>query len=233
MFSVVPETQPFYSVTLLITCSALTVAYFILWIKLRKQPNVDFAKTLTLCMMGFNVFIVIRYVIGKSISKDYCADGSDSCKCYCDIACDTTEPVYKCHKFEASQVILGVLWSLSIMIYLLCYNLGTWHFSFHFYKCHSEMPFALRAQQDKDAPLQLDEQREKNERRYKLGMVINVGAVLLYTTLLLLMVSDKDVYADVLSKNGINLFLTVTKIIVWICQLISFLILLVSTIKIR
>ena len=64
-------------------------------------------------------------------------------------------------------------------------------------------------------------------------MAINVGAVLLYTALLLLMVSDNDVYAEVLSKNGIFIFLTVTKIIVWICQLISFLILLVSTIKIR
>ena len=79
MFSVIPETQPFYSVILLATCLILTVAYFILWIKLRKQPNVDFAKPLTLCMMGFNVFIMMRYVIGKSISKDYCA-GSD-CKC--------------------------------------------------------------------------------------------------------------------------------------------------------
>lgn len=192
MFSVIPATQPFYSVILLITCSVLTVAYFILWIKLRKQPNVDFAKTLTLCMMGFNVFIIVRYVIGKSISKDYCASSADAdCKCYCDSACDT-KPVYKCQKFEAPLVIFGVLWSLSIMIYLLCYNLGTWHFGFYFYKCHSEMPFVLRAQQDKDAPMQLDEQREKNERRYKLGTYINVGAVLLYTALLLLMVSDKD-----------------------------------------
>ena len=119
------------------------------------------------------------------------------------------------------------------MIYLLCYNLGTWHFGFYFYKCHSEMPFVLRAQQDKDAPVLLDEQREKNERRYKLGTYINVGAVFLYTALLLLMVSDKDVYAEVLSKNGISIFLTITKLTVWICQLISFVILLSSTLKIR
>lgn len=232
MFSVVPETQPFYSAILLATCSVLTVAYFILWIKLRKQPNVDFAKTLTLCMMGFNVFIIVRYVIGKIISKDYCAGGSDSCKCSCNSACNT-EPIYSCDKFEPFQVIFGVLWSLSIMTYLLCYNLGTWHFGFYFYKCHSEIPFVLRAQQDKDAPVLLDEQREKNERRYKLGFYINVGAVLLYTALLLIMVSDSQQYANVISKNGISLLLIVAKIIVWICQLISFVILLVSTIKIR
>jgi hypothetical protein len=232
MFSVIPETQPFYSVILLATCSLLTVAYFVLWIKLRKQPNVDFAKKLTLCMMGFNLFIMTRFGIGKIISKDYCAGGSDGCKCSCLNACNT-EPIYECQSFGASQVIGGVMWSLSIMAYLLCYNLGTWHFSFHFYKCHSEMPFALRAQQDKDAPVLLDEQREKNERRYKLGRAINVGAVLLYTALLLLMVSDSQQYAKVLSKNGISLLLTVTKIIVWICQLISFAFLLSSTLKIR
>ena len=68
MFSVIPETPPFYSGILLSTCGILTVAYFVLWIKLRKQPNVDFAKTLTLCMMGFNLFIMTRYGIGKIIS---------------------------------------------------------------------------------------------------------------------------------------------------------------------
>jgi hypothetical protein len=34
------------------------------------------------------------------------------------------------------------------MAYLLFYNLGTWHFSFYYYRCAAEFPFCLDKQPD-------------------------------------------------------------------------------------
>jgi hypothetical protein len=76
MYSIEPKDWTYYSIILLATCSILAIGYAGLLIWLNKKPNVSFAKTLTLCMMCFNILIVVRYLIGKGLSQSYCADGA-------------------------------------------------------------------------------------------------------------------------------------------------------------
>lgn len=73
MFVIDSADLSWQSLLLLGTCSTLTVLYGALWLWLRKQQNVDFAKTLTLCMMGFNLFIIVRFVLALIVSPAYCS----------------------------------------------------------------------------------------------------------------------------------------------------------------
>lgn len=73
-FSIEPA-WTMYSIVLISTSSILAVLYGVLWVWLRKKPKVDFAKRLTVCMLVFNIFLLIRYAVGRSISDSYCVPG--------------------------------------------------------------------------------------------------------------------------------------------------------------
>jgi hypothetical protein len=84
-------------------------------------------------MMIFNIFVLARYGIGRIISREYCDANIEGCDC---TAIMDGSPVCDIGFWYK---VGGVIWALSIIIYLLSFNLGQWYFSFYYYKCSSEM----------------------------------------------------------------------------------------------
>lgn len=132
IFSIEPD-WTIYSIVLISTSSILVLLYACLFVWLNKRPNVDFAKRLTTCMMIFNIFVLARYGIGRIISPEYCIADTEGCKC---TPLMDGSPVCV---IDFWYKVGGVFWALSIIIYLLSFNLGQWYFSFYYYMCSSEM----------------------------------------------------------------------------------------------
>jgi hypothetical protein len=141
-----------YSIVLISTSSILVLLYAWLRVWLNKRPNVDFAKRLTTCMMIFNIFVLARYGIGRIISYQYC-EGTEGCGC--------SELKNGC-EISGWYKVGGVLWALTIIIYLLSFNLGQWYFSFYYYKCSSEMECVIKSSSNHEVEKCLELKRKYN-----------------------------------------------------------------------
>lgn len=106
----------FYSLSILIPSSIMSLLFGFLWLWFRKSEENEFPARLSLCMMVFNVFLIIRFFFGRVLN---CHDQNNDFLYY----------------------FLASMWLISVMIYLTAFNLGNWYFGFHYYKCASEMEF--------------------------------------------------------------------------------------------
>lgn len=113
----------FYCLSILISSSIMSVLFGFLWLKFRKSEENEFPARLSLCMMVFNMFLIIRFVCGRALN---CHEDADDFLYY----------------------FLATLWLISVMIYLTAFNLGNWYFGFHYYKCASEMEFVTAYMND-------------------------------------------------------------------------------------
>lgn len=106
-----------FSITLVSTTFTLTVLFGRLVATLKKKKTSPFAVKLGICMMTYNLAYLIRFGVGRVLDE-----GKDQRR-----------------ELGAFYISLGVLWILLTVAGLLSFNLGSWYFGFHYFKCASEI----------------------------------------------------------------------------------------------
>ena len=182
---------------------------------IKEGTKSKFAKRVSFLLFVYNLTALIRFYIGRQL--------------------DTFKDDHSGALLGFWPLFEGFTENICLVISLTAFNLGNWYFGFYYFKCYSETEFIERNRKDDENKEKLAALKKRNKNIFYAVAVINVLACV--SVGIIFVIVQFETNSDYLNNTdeSRNYFekVVIPQMVVGALQIVSFVIVTYSTLKIR